>query len=88
MMARLCSPRGVFINFPLGHQCGKPQDVDLQVRILKETLTVLSTATEPGQIVDLPYEWDGPFAWEDYSKDIQAMLEEQGGVAQEWKPKE
>ena len=87
-MARLCPPRGVFINFPLGRQCGKPQGVDLQVRILKETLTVLSTATEPGKVVDLPYEWGEPFEWADYSKDIQAMLDEEGGVAQEWKTRE
>ena len=87
-MARLCPPRGVFINYPLGRQCGKAHDGDLQVRILKDTLDVLASATEPGKIVDLPYEWDAPFAWEDYGKDIQAMLQEEGGIAQEWKPKE
>ena len=87
-MARLYPPRGVFLNFPLGHQCGKPQDVSLQVSILTDTLNVLSTATEPGQIVDLSYEWDEPYEWTDYTKDIEAMLGEEGGMAQEWKPKE
>jgi hypothetical protein len=88
MMARVFAPRGVFLNFPLGRQCGKPNVIALQTSILKDTLAVLSTADQPGEIVELSYEWHEPFEWSDYSKDIQAMLEEEGAPLQDWKPKD
>lgn len=50
-------PRAVFVDFPLGHQTGKPFDRQIQKSIVRDTLSVLETATEPGQIVDLPYAW-------------------------------
>jgi hypothetical protein len=87
MMARLKAPRSVFVNFPLGRQCGKPHDLDLQTRILKDTLQVLSTATTPGEIVDLPYEWHESFDWASYKRDTEQMIEEEGIEKQEWKPK-
>lgn len=87
MMARVKAPRNVFINFPLGHNCGKPLQVDLQKSILKDTLNVLLTAKNPGEVVDLPYEWESDFNWETYQQDMQAMIEEEGITAQEWKPK-
>jgi hypothetical protein len=88
MMARVKPPRAAFINFPLGRQCGKPNDVELQKEILRATLNVLKTATVPGEIVDLPYEWDEPFNWSWYTREVMEMLEEEGTLAQEWKPKE
>jgi hypothetical protein len=88
MMARLKPPRAAFINFPLGRQCGKPNDVELQKEILRATLNVLKTATAPGEIVTLPYEWEKPFDWSSYTREIMEMLEEEGTPAQEWTPKE
>ncbi len=61
-------PRAVFVNFPLGHQCGKPLDPDGQTRILLDALRLLETATTPGSLVQLPYAWDDgdPLdSWED-----------------------
>lgn len=86
-MVQVKPPRSAFLNFPLGRQCGKPNDVDLQTRILKAALNVLVTASTAGEIVDLPFEWAVPFSWEDYGADLDAMLEEEGIQAQEWKPK-
>lgn len=86
MMAQLKAPRSVFINFPLGHQCGKANDPDLQIRILKDTLTYLAEATTAGQINDLPYEWDVPFDWSCYLKDVEEMITSEGQEVQEWKP--
>ena len=86
-MARLKAPRSVFIDFPLGHQCGKPHDTDMQIDILKDTLNVLVTATTPGEIVDLPYEWNSPFDWASYRQDMEEMLKEEGDPGQDWKPK-
>ena len=51
-------PRAVFINFPLGHQVGKPFDPDGQRRIILDALHVLETAPEPGTLVELQYKWD------------------------------
>ena len=88
MMARVNRPRGVFLNFPLGRQCGRPHDAALQTAILKDTLNVLAFAEKPGQMVDLTYEWPEPYDWTDYSSDMQAMLDEEGAPIQDWKPNE
>jgi hypothetical protein len=87
MMARIKAPRNAFLNFPLGRQCGKPHDVEMQTRILKDALDVLVTATTPGQLADMPYQWDEPFDWPSFMKDVQEMLEQRGEPMQEWKPK-
>ena len=59
-------PRAVFLNFPLGFQTGKPFDRELQMSILRDAFEALKTITEPGTIVDLPYEWQpGDNSWED-----------------------
>jgi hypothetical protein len=58
-------PRSVFVNFPLGHETGKPFDRDLQMEIVKDAFEALKTIEEPGAIVDLPYEWEeGDDSWE------------------------
>ncbi len=88
MMATVKPPRSAFINFPLGRQCGKPGEVDLQSRILKDALNVLVTASTPGEMVDLQYEWGSPFSWNDYMQDIEGMIEEEGSAVQNWKPLE
>ena len=51
-------PRSVFVNFPLGHQTGKPHDPALQRSILKDAFRALETMTVPGAVVTLPYVWD------------------------------
>jgi len=87
MMARVKPPRAAFLDFPLGRQCGKPGDVDLQTKILKDALSLLVSATVPGEIVDLPYEWGTSFDWETYTCDLDGMLRMEGAVPQEWAPK-
>ena len=86
MMAQVKPPRSAFLNFPLGHQCGKPHDPDLQARILKDALNLLTTASSPGEIVDLPYEWDTSFDFSDFMKGLEHMLQEEDGTPQEWQP--
>jgi hypothetical protein len=85
-MAQTKPPRAAFVNFPLGRQCGKPNDSVIQKSILLDTLTILVTATSPGEIVDLSYEWDEPFDWPGFRENLQEMLEAEGRSAQEWKP--
>jgi len=51
-------PRSVFINFPLGHQTGKPHQPELQRNIVRDSLRAMVAMTTPGTIVTLPYVWD------------------------------
>ena len=57
------------------------------MRILRDTLHLLTTASVPGEVVDLPYEWGEPFDWESYMSELDAMLKEEGAVVQEWTPR-
>ena len=58
--------RAVFVNFPLGHQTGKPFDRELQMSIIKDAFAALKSIKEPGTIIDLPYKWEeGDDSWED-----------------------
>jgi hypothetical protein len=51
-------PRAVFLNFPLGHQTGKPNRPDLQRQIVLDAMRAFETIDKPGTIVQLPYVWD------------------------------
>jgi hypothetical protein len=51
-------PRAVFLNFPLGHQTGKPNQPELQRQIVLDAMRAFETITRPGTIVHLPYVWD------------------------------
>jgi hypothetical protein len=51
-------PRAVFVNFPLGHQTGKPHQPDLQRQIVRDALHAFETIGKPGAIIKLPYVWD------------------------------
>ena len=60
---RIRPPRAAFLNFPLGNQTGRPHEAEEQRSILRDVLSLAETATEPGQIVQLPYAWPDP-NWE------------------------
>jgi hypothetical protein len=64
-------PRAVFVNFPLGHQTGKPGQPDLQRQIVTDAMRAFETIKTAGEIVELPYVWDtNDRVWEtrDYTK--------------------
>ena len=66
-------PRAVFVNFPLGHQTGKPHQPDQQRAIVRDALRAFETIARPGTIVELPYVWDpNDRDWEttDYTGDF------------------
>jgi len=65
------APRAVFVNFPLGHQTGRPNDAAIQRQIVRDAMRAFETIATPGEIVQLPYVWDpNDRAWEtrDYTK--------------------
>jgi hypothetical protein len=64
-------PRAVFVNFPLGHQIGRPNDPGTQRQIVRDAMRAFETIATPGDIVQLPYVWDAnDRTWEtrDYTK--------------------
>jgi hypothetical protein len=64
-------PRAVFVNFPLGHQSGPPDQPELQRKIVIDAMRAFETIKSPGEIVELPYVWDrNDRSWEerDYTK--------------------
>jgi hypothetical protein len=65
------APRAVFVDFPLGHQTGKPNDRELQRNIVRDAMRAFETIGTPGEIVRLPYVWDpNDRSWEqiDYTR--------------------
>jgi hypothetical protein len=51
-------PRAAFLDYPLGHTTGKPNEPDLQREILVQALDGFSSMTTPGMIKMLPFRWD------------------------------
>ena len=45
----------------MGNPFGKPGDVAMQRRVLRDALRLAETATRGGTILDLPYAWDDDF---------------------------
>ncbi len=61
-------PRAAFVNFPLGHQCGKANDPAGQRAILTEALRLLETAPKGGTLRPLAVRWredDPTDSWEE-----------------------
>lgn len=50
-------PRLAGIEHPGGMSLGIPGDVEGQTAVLRATLQAVETMTEPGSIVDLPFDW-------------------------------
>ena len=58
-------PRAAFVDYPLGHTTGKPNQPALQRSLLLDALQAFETLEEPGGVVTLPYEWQEDDAWKD-----------------------
>jgi hypothetical protein len=51
-------PRAAFLDYPLGHTTGKPQEPELQREILVQALDAFNSMTAPGSVKILPFCWD------------------------------
>ena len=58
-------PRAVFLDFPLGHTAGKPNDPQGQLAIMQHTLKAFASLSSPGEIKHLPFTWHPDDAWKD-----------------------
>jgi hypothetical protein len=66
VMEQVPAPRAVFVDFPAGRTFGHPGDAPQHEQVLAAALAELPRFTAPGQIRDLPHQWepDGDRAWE------------------------
>ncbi len=51
------APRVAAIAHPFGRPYGNAGDAETQRAVLRAALTVLATASAPGRIVHLPFQW-------------------------------
>ncbi len=56
-------PRTVFLDFPLGHTTGKPNEPSLQHDILIQALDAFKTLKSPGEVMKLSHKWDEHDSW-------------------------
>ncbi len=52
------APRSVFLDYPLGHSCGKPFSEKDQDDVLEQAVKLFEQITEPGNIVILDKQWE------------------------------
>jgi hypothetical protein len=50
-------PRLAGLSYPMGRPLGRPHDADGQRAVLRATLELLASASEPDSYVELPFEW-------------------------------
>jgi hypothetical protein len=58
-------PRAAFLDYPLGHTTGKPNDPELQRRIMIEALDAFTSMSTPGSVKMLPFRWSEDESWKD-----------------------
>ena len=59
-LLRVKPPRSVVTKFPRGATLGAPGDRATQRQVLLDAFAALQTMTEPGSLLELPYEWQEP----------------------------
>ncbi|MFU8816243.1 MAG: hypothetical protein ACNA7W_12910 [Pseudomonadales bacterium] len=81
IVERCAVPRLLFVDFPLGNPCGKPWDSAMQLRIVRQGLALLETASGPMTTVACDETW-GDHTWRqrymEVSDDNRAELARQG----------
>jgi len=65
------APRAAYLDFPLGHQSGAPDDREGQRAIVRAALEAALAMRRPGTIERLAFTWPGDPAWRerDYTPD-------------------
>ncbi len=58
-------PRAVYVDYPLGHTAGKPEDPADQRAILRAALAGFTTITSPGTMLSADRAWSDDDSWKD-----------------------
>jgi D-proline reductase (dithiol) PrdB len=53
---KVMPPRALYPGFSLGHPLGRPHDMEMQVRVLYDALSLLEMDLEPGSVVVKSYD--------------------------------
>lgn len=56
-------PRFLFVDFPLGNPCGRPDDTVMQRAIVGHALDLIESATLPRTTVQAPFAWSEDESW-------------------------
>lgn len=56
--------RFLFVDFPLGNPCGKPDDTEMQSQIVSLALDIVESAIAPRTTVQAPFQWHNT-TWRD-----------------------
>ena len=54
---KLIPPRTIHVNFPFGAPFGDPNNRSLQLKIIRESLSMLENSNKPGEIKKLSFDW-------------------------------
>ena len=56
-------PRAAYVEMPLGHTAGRPNDAAFQLDLLRKALTLGTAIETPGTIVDTGVRWSEDRSW-------------------------
>ncbi len=57
--------RSVYLDYPLGHTAGRPNQRELNASIMRDTLSAFESLTEPEAMAHLDYRWSDNDDWKD-----------------------
>ncbi len=58
-------PRAVYLDYPLGHTTGKPDDAANQDAIMSAALSAMQTMGSAGSMTTLDFTWQADDSWKD-----------------------
>jgi hypothetical protein len=65
-------PRAVFVDYPLGHSSGRPDDPADQYAITRAAIEAFATIESPGTILRLDRQWAATESWKTEAGDSSA----------------
>jgi len=77
-------PRAAYLDYPLGHTAGRPNELEEQIEIATAALGLIESATEPGQIMPLPHRW--PTEWKTKARELSDKRTERHDTPQYERP--
>ena len=75
--------RSVYLDYPLGHTAGRPNQPELNASIMRDTLAAFESLTEPGAMTHLNYRWSDTDDWKD-KVFVPVEATESGGESSEY----
>ncbi|WP_420443240.1 hypothetical protein [Candidatus Poriferisodalis sp.] len=58
-------PRAAYLDYPLGHTSGRPNEPELNLAILRDAFAAVENLRVPGSMAHLRYRWSESDRWKD-----------------------